>query len=310
MIDISNKYNTLRFARAKALVELSLDTMEKIRTGNLPKQDPLAVARVAAIQAAKKTWEIVPYCHPIPLDWVNVEFDITGNTICIIAEVKAVYKTGVEMEAMTAASVAAITLYDMLKPVDADIVIREIRLEEKKGGKSDYTDTYDRSLTAAVIVVSDSVSAGEKEDRAGKAVIAELKKYNLHIEGYDIVPDEKELIEAAIKKYADEKKVDMILTCGGTGLGPRDVTVDVTAKLIEREVPGISETIRKYGTERTPYAMLSRAIAGVRGRSLIVNLPGSTRGATESIQAIMPGVLHIFHMMAGRGHNKNTGEKE
>ena len=104
------------------------------------------------------------------------------------------------------------------------------------------------------------------------------------------------------------EKVDLILTTGGTGLSPRDVTVEATRTVIEREVPGISEATRIYGFQRTPYAMLSREVAGVRGKTIIINLPGSSRGAAESMDALFPWVLHVFHILKGGRHNQKPKE--
>lgn len=304
MIDISEKSKTLRYARAEGFLSLSRETIERIKKNDLPKKNPLEVARVAGILAGKKTWEIIPYCHPVPVEWSWVDFEFAEDGIKITAEVKGIYRTGVEMEALTILSVSVLTLYDMLKPVEENMVIREMRVVEKKGGKKDFTEVYEKPLRAAVIVTSDSVSAGKKQDRAGIAVIEKLKKYGVEIAKYTVIPDEPEQIRREILYLSDHEKVDLILTSGGTGLGPRDVTVDVTKTLIEREIPGIPEAVRTYGMERTPYSMLSRAVAGVRGKTVIINLPGSTRGATESMNALFPGLLHIFRMIAGGGHKE------
>jgi molybdenum cofactor biosynthesis protein MoaC len=137
MRDISEKQSTLRTATAKAVVRMKADTLKLLEQGKLPKGDPRPVAKVAAIQAAKNTSQIIPFCHPLPIDFVDCRFTTIGNTIEIVTEVKANYKTGVEMEALTAASVAALTIYDMLKPVDTTLEIENVRLLTKTGGKSD-----------------------------------------------------------------------------------------------------------------------------------------------------------------------------
>ncbi|HSH12548.1 MAG TPA: molybdopterin-binding protein, partial [Desulfurivibrionaceae bacterium] len=122
------------------------------------------------------------------------------------------------------------------------------------------------------------------------------------VECYEILPDDREIIAARLKKLADQEGFQLVFTTGGTGLGPRDVTPEATLTVLDRPVPGIVEAIRRHGKERTPYAMLSRGEAGLRGDCLIINLPGSSRGAQESLQALFPGVLHIFPMMQGKGH--------
>jgi len=138
MWDVSDKENTLRVAVARAVLRTKKETIAAIRNGSVPKGDPLAVAKVAAIQAAKNTPSIIPYCHPLPLTHVGVDFKLGEDSILITVTTKTNYKTGVEMEALTAATVAALTLYDMLKQIDRGMTIESIKLIEKKGGKSDY----------------------------------------------------------------------------------------------------------------------------------------------------------------------------
>jgi cyclic pyranopterin phosphate synthase len=138
MRDISEKQTTVRTAVARAVVRASKNSIELVRQGKVPKGDPLPVAKIAAIYAAKNTGQMIPYCHPLPIDFADCTFSVGADTIEITTEVKATYKTGVEMEALTAASVAALTIYDMLKMVDTSIVIESVLLVKKTGGKSDY----------------------------------------------------------------------------------------------------------------------------------------------------------------------------
>ena len=302
MRDVSNKIKTLRTAVASATVKVSPETIRLIRAGQIPKGDPFPVAKVAAIQAAKNTSQIIPFCHPLPVDFVDCRFELGDDKIEITTEVKAVYKTGVEMEALTAASVAALTIYDMAKMVDETMEIVGIRLVSKKGGKSDFKLELDRPLRVAVLVLSDSVAAGKKQDSSGKAIVERLKGRGMEIADYKVLPDDPDEIERALLNFSDVIKVDLVMTTGGTGLGPRDHTPDVMAKVIQREVPGIVEASRGYGQERLPMAMLSRAKAGIRGRTIIINLPGSRKGVEESLDALLPGLLHAFLMLWGGGH--------
>ncbi len=302
MIDISSKIKTLRTAVAQATLKLKPETIELIHKNKIPKGDPLPVAKVAAIQAAKNTSQIIPYCHPIPVDFVGVEFIIGKDFIEVNVTVKAIYKTGVEMEALTAVSVAVLTIYDMTKMLDETMRISEIKLISKTGGKSDFKTRYDRPIRAAVLVMSDSIFAGKKTDTSGKIIVERLKKESVEIKDYKIIPDELEIIVTELIRYSDELKLDLVMTTGGTGFSPRDLTPEAMKKVIEREVPGISEAARSFGQERTPYSMLSRASAGLRGNTLIVNLPGSKKGVSESLDALFPGLLHSFKMIAGGGH--------
>ncbi len=305
MRDISGKISTLRTARAQAVLKASAHTIKMLRDGQIPKGDPLPVAKVAAVQAAKNTSSIIPYCHPLPVDYVGVEFDVQETAIVTRVEVKAIYKTGVEMEALAAASVAALTLYDMMKMLDEDMAIEGVRLVEKRGGKSDFRDAAGAGaqLKAAVLVMSDSIAAGKKQDSSGKLICERLKLEGIDVVDYKIVPDEETTIESTLTDYADQQKLDLVVTTGGTGLSPRDRTPEAVARLFDRHVPGIAEAARAYGQERTPYAMLSRSQAGLRGKTLIITMPGSKNGAAESLDALFPAVLHAFNMMKAGGHH-------
>jgi molybdenum cofactor biosynthesis protein MoaC len=310
MRDISHKTCTLRHATARAELHLKPETVARLRAGDLPKSDPLPVARVAAIQAVKNTSQIIPYCHPLPVDFVGVEFTVDDARIEAVVTVKAIYKTGVEMEALTGAAVAALTLYDMLKIIDETMRIGAVELVEKRGGKSDYRSGLAAPARAAVLVMSDRVAAGERRDVSGEIIGLRLEEAGFEVVETRVIPDDLEQIAECLAGYADGGEIDLVLTTGGTGLGPRDVTPEAMARVIEREAPGIAEAARAYGQDRTPYAMLSRGRAGVRGRTLIVNLPGSRGGVEESLDAIMPGLVHALKMIRGGDHPEKPSETQ
>jgi molybdenum cofactor synthesis domain-containing protein len=175
--------------------------------------------------------------------------------------------------------------------------IAGIQLIEKRGGKSDYAGMPATTLRAAVLVMSDSIAAGTQSDRSGCIIAERLGAAGVEVVDYAIIADEKEEIVRRLCHYADELALDMVVTTGGTGFSPRDVTPEAMAQVIERDVPGLPEAARAYGQQRTPFAMLSRGKAGIRGHTLIINLPGSTRGVTEALDALLPGVLHAFPML-------------
>jgi len=301
MISTENKYTTLRTAKARALVRASAKSVAACKTGKTPKGNVIEIARAAGILAAKKTSELIPYCHNIAMDHVSVDISCKDNTIEITSNATAIAKTGVEMEALTSASVAALTVYDMLKPIDKNIVISEIKLLEKFGGKSDFAHQDAKGLKAAVIVASDSRFDGKNKDATGPIIQTWLKDMGFKSGPVTITPDDKNKIRDALMKYCNDG-CDFIVTTGGTGLSPRDVTTEATQSFIEKEVMGIAEAMRSYGQRRTPFAMHSRGVAGIKGKTLIVNLPGSPKAVKESLDAITPGILHAFEMMRGKGH--------
>ncbi len=304
MKDVSNKFESLRTAWAIARVWAKPETLNLVRENKVPKGNVIEIAKTAGILAAKRTSELIPLCHPIPLDYVEMEISVTKEEMVVESSVKAVWKTGVEMEALTAVTVAALTIYDMLKPLDDSIEIQSIKLSRKTGGITDFIESFQTPLKAAVLVLSTSTFEGKRKDKSGKIIVERLKEQPVEVVKYEILPDDEEKIRAELLNLVEKEKVDLILTTGGTGLGPSDVTVEATRKVIEKEVPGIVEAARAFGQKRTPYSMLSRGLAGVKGKTLIINLPGSSNGTRESLDCLLPAVLHAFKMIWGGGHKE------
>ena len=303
MVDITHKSSTLRIATAQAIVKVSKsETIEAIKNDTVPKGNVFAMSKAAGLLGVKKTPELLPDCHPMPIEFSGIEYEINGLEITVLFTVKTIYKTGVEVEAMHGASVVALNMYDMLKPIDKGIEIHQLKLLEKKGGKSDFKDRFRKDLNAAVIVCSDTISAGQKEDKAGKAIIKKLEECGVSITEYVVIPDENEIIQEKAIQY-QKQDLDLIIYTGGTGLSKRDVTPEALLPLLERRIPGVEEAIRTYGQDRTPYSMLSRSVAGTIGNTLVLALPGSTNGAKESMDAIFPAVLHIFRILKGARHD-------
>ncbi len=302
MVGITHKNTTLRVAIAEATVSVSSEeTIKAIKERKVPKGDVLEMAKTAGLFAVKKTSDMIPDCHPLPVEFTAVTYDFEGMNVRIRMEVHAIYRTGVEVEAMHGVSVVALTMYDMLKPIDKGVEINNIRLVEKKGGKSQWKKFVADGISAQIVVCSDTVAAGGAEDKAGAIIEDKLKAIGVVLQPMLVIPDDTDAIRDALAKTV-EQGTSLLIYTGGTGLSVRDVTPESIIPELDRRIPGIEEAIRSYGQERTPLAMLSRSVAGVKGKTLVLALPGSTKGAEESMDAIFPSVLHIFKVFRGTRH--------
>ena len=303
MVPITHKSTTLRKAIAQAIVRVSkTETIQAIRNRTVPKGDVLDCARVAGLFAAKRTADMIPDCHPLPIEYTAVSYTLGELELHIQVEIHTIYKTGVEVEAMHAASVVALTVYDMLKPIDKGVSIEQIKLIEKKGGKSDRNAALGPARRAAILVCSDSLAAGQGSDRSGEVIREKLVQLGITVEEKQIVPDALEPIQAAATRFVAQG-VDLLLVTGGTGLSPRDVTPEALEPLLDRRIPGVEEAIRSYGQQRLATAMLSRSVAGQIGKTLVLALPGSPAGAAEGMDAVFPALLHAFSVLEGARHD-------
>src|SRR5918911_1855258 len=212
MFDVSNKPESLRTAIAQAIVNMSPETINIIHEGRSPKGNIFEAVKFSATMAAKRTWELIPYCHPIPIDSIKVDVSLRECCMEVVVEVKNIAKTGVEMEALTAASIGALTIYDMLKPVDETLSIESVRLLKKTGGLRTFYESSDTILRAAVLVTSDSID--QKEDRSGKIVSDRLISNGFTIIEHKVTPNDSDLIESELKRFCDELNLDLVMTTG------------------------------------------------------------------------------------------------
>jgi molybdenum cofactor biosynthesis protein MoaC len=316
MKDITSKQVSLRTAKAVGVIFCEAKTIDLIQNNGLPKGNLFDVAKAAGFIGAKLTPQLLPHCHPVQIDGMDLHFEFLNQNnhghlfddgifnrvgIVIFGEAKSIGRTGLEMEMLTTVTGAALEIYDMLKPVDTGLEIGNIRLIEKRGGKSDRDKLITEKPICAILVCSDTTAAGKREDASGLLMRQMLEKVNASIKFFEIVSDDKSKIQEQILAWV-KQDIQFIFTTGGTGFGPRDVTVEAVEEILELNATGITEAIRNFGQQRTPLAMMSRAVAGVISNTLIVTLPGSTKGVKEGLEAILPAVFHATEMIKGNGH--------
>ncbi|SMP04339.1 molybdenum cofactor biosynthesis protein MoaC [Desulfurobacterium pacificum] len=300
-VDITTKFDNLRTAKAVGRIKLSPETIKKIVNREIPKGDVLAAAQIAGIMGAKKTAELMPFCHPIPIDHIEVNTKVGENYIEVEAEVRGIWRTGYEVEAVNGVMMALLNIFDMCKAFDKNMEIGEIKVVSKSGGKSDWAEDL-KGVKVAVITVSDSASRGERKDKSGKLAMEIVKEYGGEVIGYKVVPDEKEEIKKAILEFKD-KGANLILTTGGTGFSPRDVTPEATEEVIGKEMVGFSEAMHILGVRFTPKALMSRAKAGIIDQNcIVINLPGSSKGVEQNLRTFAPLIKHALKMSAGGRH--------
>lgn len=303
MIDVGGKAVTRRVAVASGRLDTTAEVVALVVADGLKKADALATARIAGIAAAKRTSDLIPLAHLLPLDSVTVEFEPATASIGIRATVAVTAKTGVEMEALTAVAVAGLTLHDMIKAVDPAAVLGDIRLLEKSGGKHGHW-TPDAVApaprgAAVVIVSSTGAAAGTREDRTGPVIVDWLTTQGYTVDAPTVVAD-ADIADAVATAVAASPA--LVITTGGTGIHPQDRTPEATRAVLDRELPGVAEAIRAAGRAVTPTAALSRALAGLAGSTIVVNLPGSPGGVRDGLAVLGTLLPHLHDQIGGGGH--------
>ncbi|MFF3225273.1 bifunctional molybdenum cofactor biosynthesis protein MoaC/MoaB [Nocardia suismassiliense] len=339
MIDVSAKSDTTRIAVAAGELLTTAEVVALVRADDMPKADVLSTARIAGIAGAKKTSELIPLCHQLALSSVKVEFGFTDTSITIEATAKTKGPTGVEMEALTAVAVAGLTLHDMVKAVDPAATLNGVRLLTKEGGKhghwvrpgpdADHADstghagnahesssaasdakhqpsqsfTEANAPSAVVLVASTGAAAGTRIDTTGPVLAEWLAGLGFSVRGPLVYAD----ADIAVG-LADALRLEpaLVISTGGTGASPTDATPEATLAVLTRELPGVAEAIRQRGTAKFPLAALSRGVAGLAGRSVVVNLPGSPGGVEDGIAVLEPLLDHLLAQVAGGGNHDNN----
>ncbi len=334
MIDIGEKKDTQRRAIASGVFFASPQTIQRIRERTLPKGDVLTLAEMAGIQGAKKTSDLLPLCHPLPLTSVRVWMEPKEYEIHVYCEAKAFGKTGVEMEALCGVNAALLCIYDLTKGIDPVLRIGDIRLEIKEGGKSGQWINPEsktakillsqvssgipekeraprlNKLNAAVITLSDRCARKEAQDLSGPCATQWLEAQGAKVKHTLILPDETKTLRNELTRLVSSRELDLIITTGGTGLSTRDITPDAVLSLAHelqgREIPGFGELLRQKGSQSTPHSWLSRSVAVIVKNALIVCLPGSPKAVEEGLNAVGDLIPHALHTHQGGGHESST----
>lgn len=343
MVDVSAKADSVRIAVAAGELHTTAAVVKLVRADDMPKADVLTTARLAGINGAKKTSELIPLCHQLALSSVNVAFGFTETTITIEATAKTKGPTGVEMEALTAVAVAGLTLHDMIKAVDPGAVLNGVRLITKDGGKrghwerpeatadaaqnsvgaqadhaarqhhehsdkhagghqgADSAPAFGAGQSAVVVVASTGTAAGTRVDTTGPVLTKWLGELGFSVRG-PLVYADAEIAAGLAEALSGEPA--LVISTGGTGASPTDATPEATLAVLDRELPGVAESIRQRGTAKFPLAALSRGVAGLAGRTVIVNLPGSPGGVKDGIAVLEPLLEHLLAQVAGGGNHE------
>tara|TARA_B100001559_G_scaffold264744_1_gene230669 strand:- start:69 stop:968 length:900 start_codon:yes stop_codon:yes gene_type:complete len=299
MVDISDKVLSARVARAQGKIFMDKKTIKLIKDKSVSKGDVLTVAKISGIQAAKKTYESIPMCHQINLSFVDLSFLIETDCIKISSVAKTNEATGVEMEALSAVSNAALTIYDMCKSVDKNMLIGDVSLIKKTGGKTSNNTNYRPKV--GIITLSDSVFSGKNKDLSGLILSEGFRDSGCIVEDTIILPDGSEELIPTIKEWSS-KNVELILTTGGTGLGSRDLTTGIIEKIFDSKLPGVEQALHSYGYTKIKSAMLSRLLAGVMGKTIIICLPGSPGAVKDALNVLIPSIFHSFHILRDEKH--------
>ncbi len=318
MVDVAHKAVTERIAHATSFVACNTEAVRLLRSGELKKGDALAVARIAAIASVKKTPDLIPLCHPIAMTGMKVEITVHDEGVQTHTRVTTTDRTGIEMEALTAATTAALNIIDMIKAVDRGAHISYARIDHKAGGRSgEWTRTPTPPVNSktdapptqpttkdtpvvGVVTISDRSFTGERPDRTGPAITEHVQGWG-HLVDTRLVPDDITHIRTAITDLQDAGAW-LIITTGGTGITSRDLTPQAVTPMLSTTLPALANALQNSGIGKAPGALLSRSIAGLINRTAVVTLPGSPHAVRDGLAILDTVREHLHSQLADADH--------
>lgn len=301
MLDVSEKPETLREAIAVAFVSMSSQGWKSVKEGLLDKGNISDIIKAGVINGVKATSFLIPLCHPLNIDFIDVEVKYAPFMVIIKVKVKGVGRTGFEMEAMSGAVSGALSACDVLKRVTTDVRIERVELVEKKGGKSKYE--FELPYRFGVITVSDRASRGERGDDSGEIIKKWIEEREGNVVFYKVIPDDSERIkDVVVNASRSENPPDIMIFTGGTGPGPKDLTVLTLESISDKKLEGVGELMRIYGMKKTLYSSLSSGGGYVYRGIILLALPGSPSGVKDALQILGYILSHAVKMVKGEGH--------
>ena len=293
MYDISNKDEIVHKAISQSIIRSYPETLEYVKNNKTFEVNLVESAKISATLAAKKSWEIIPYSHQKTIDHVKVEVSIRSEIIEIIVEIKSMSKSSLAIESLSAASAAAITIFDKLSTLGDSTLIESIRVLREEDIISESKERTGKKVRVGVIVTGDSEFLKEKAIQVEKFTVDRLCNNNFEVVESHLIKSEHNLIESEIVRLCDKDKVDLVITFGGIEFKSENTVSVVTEKLVDKKIDGIPEMLRSFGVKRIPLTILYRGIAGTRGKSIIINFPGNIKEISELLDMLCPYILHI-----------------
>ena len=291
MDDSSSRPEAQAKAEAEAKVYFNNGTEKIILEDGNPKIDIITAAKIAGIQAAKKTSEFIPLHHSNALNWVEIDIKVVEKYLKITSTVKAITRSSLEMEALTAASVAALTIVDLCKDSDPGVTIQDLKLVQHTSKKKILTTKT--SLKVGIIVISDRVIAGLAEDEAGQILQDGFKEAGYQVDNYSIITNDADKLIEKIQDWL-EQDIELVVTTGGNGIGPRDITLSSLEPFFDYRLEGVEQTLHSIAQINNSGFYVDRLAAGKIGKTIVICLPMDAGLAQDALNIFLPNIHQAF----------------